>query len=95
MAHADVELTVAQRLTQGRFLQAANIHRAGLGVFTEKEGDGKEKLFIEEVLKDGKYWRYKPRRGDTTGGGCAGKLLRREGSERNGVSFGVRTGAPF
>lgn len=69
-------------------MQAANIHRAGLGVFTEKEGDGKEKLFIEEVLKDGKYWRYKPRRGDATGGGCAGKLLRREGSERNGVSFG-------
>lgn len=89
-----MELTVAQRLTQGRFLQAANIHRAGLGVFPENEGDGKEKLFIEEVLKDGKYWRYKLRRGDTTGGGCAGKLLRREGSERNGVGFGVLTGAP-
>lgn len=50
-------------------MQVRHIYHAGQVIFTQKEGNGKEKLFIDEVLDDGDYWQYRLRRGDTKGEG--------------------------
>ena len=63
-------------------MQARNLYREDREVFAKNEG--KEKLYIEEVLKDGNY---KLQKGVDEGGKRVGRGLRRDRSERRGVGL--------
>lgn len=63
-------------------MQARTLYREDCEVFAKNEG--KEKLYFEDVLKDGNY---KLRKGVDEGGKRVGRGLRRDRSERRGVGL--------